>query len=70
MAILCYTVQIYCGWCVCVFVCVCMCVRERQRGEIEIAEREQDKTIKILEEPLKSYFTLLPSGQAGRQMYC
>jgi len=53
-----------------VFVCVCMCVRERQRGEIEIAEREQDKTIKILEEPLKSYFTLLPSGQAGRQMYC
>jgi hypothetical protein len=42
---------------VCVCVCVCVCVRERERereterGEIEIAEREQDKTIKILEEP-------------------
>jgi hypothetical protein len=42
----------------------------RERGEKEIAEREQDKTIKILEETRKPYFTLLPSWQVGRQMYC
>jgi hypothetical protein len=32
--------------------------------------REKDKIIKILEDPCESYFTQLPSGQAGRQMYC
>ena len=57
--------------CVCERVreCVWVCVRERERerGEIEIAAREQDKTIKILEVPCKSYFTPLPSGPAGRQ---
>ena len=67
----CLCVFIYVYICVCVreweSVCGCVWERERERGEIEIAAREQDKTIKILEVPCKSYFTPLPSGQAGRQ---